>query len=276
MKLFKEVIFISILLLITNINVKAETANVSIGYNDINGHVLKEKHDKCEVGEEYTASAITISGYELTTETPKTPTIYCDSEFANNIAFVYQVKGNKKEGSVKAHYLDTKGKKISEPDLRSGTPGVDYYITPKTIDGYTLIKTEGNNNGKFKEGEITIKFIYQKDNEEIEEVKEDVQEVKKDEPKKIVTKKQEVKSSKKKTTTIKTEEIKKEEVHEEVVENKELDDSIVVKAINSIFNRSIITNSKTISNNKFYYRLSFYFLCVINLSLFFIRKSLFK
>ena len=72
MKLLKKVILLSILLITINIKANAsETATVTIGYNDINGHVIKEKKDKCTVGKDYTATAITISGYELTTETPK-------------------------------------------------------------------------------------------------------------------------------------------------------------------------------------------------------------
>ncbi len=259
MKLLKKVILLSILLLTINIKANAsETATVTIGYNDINGHVIKEKKDKCKVGEDYTATAITISGYELTTETPKKQTIYCDSEFANNIAFVYQVKASKKEGTVKASYVDTKGNKISEPDLRSGTPGVDYYITPKTINGYTLVKTEGANNGKFTEGEIKVKFIYQKDG-----VEETPTETKKEEPKKIVTKKQEVKSPKKTTKKVEV----KSPVKEEIKEDDQLNDSIF-EQVKITFDRD---QTKT-TNNKYFYRVKVYFMTFVNRSLLVIRK----
>ena len=260
MKLFKRIILLSTLLFTINIKVNAsETATVTIGYNDINGHVIKEKKDKCIVGKDYTASAITINGYELTTETPKKQTIYCDSEFANNIAFVYQVKASKKEGTVKAYYVDSKGNKISEPDLRSGTPGVDYYITPKKINGYTLVKTEGANNGKFTEGEIKVKFIYQKDG--VEEPKKE--ETKKDETKKIVTKKQQVKSAKKTTKKVEV----KPEVKKEIQEDNQLN-NLIMEQIKITFDRD---QTKTI-NNKFYFRVKVYFMSLVNRSLVVVRK----
>ena len=249
-------IFILILILINIETVHAQTGNVTIYYNDINQHPVGQKisHTTCTVGTTYKASAPTISGYTLDVNASETST-YCD-EGENILAFVYQTNGNKKEGTVKVSCYDTNGNKLSKcTDGRSGTPGAEYYINPPTIDGYKFVKVEGPNNGKFVEGSVTVKFIYEsvggnlveekideKPTAEVkEEVKEETKQEVKQEPvktsqtsnntvvtKKIVTKTNTVKSS----SNNKVEETKKEEVKEEVKEetkeNKNIEKSITI------------------------------------------------
>ena len=154
--------FILILILFSIETVHAATGKVTIYYNDINQHPVGNKisYASCTIGTTYTGTAPTISGYTLDKAASETST-YCD-EGENIIAFVYQTTGNKKEGTVNVSCYDTKGNKLSKcTDGRSGTPGVEYYINPPTIDGYKFVRVEGPNNGKFKEGSVTVKFIYE-------------------------------------------------------------------------------------------------------------------
>lgn len=229
MKKLGTIIFFAIifLLLFLNINVHAATGRVVIYYNDINQHPVGQKisYDTCTVGTNYKGTAPSISGYTYMANESETST-YCD-EGDNIIAFVYQTKGNTKEGTVNVSCYDTNGNKLTKcTDGRSGTPGVEYYINPPTIDGYKFVRVEGPNNGTFKEGAINVKFIYESTGGNLVEKEEKKEEPKKEEvkpvststnnnnntvtTKKIVTKTNDVAS-----TNNKVEEPKKEEVIEE-------------------------------------------------------------
>ena len=228
-------IFILIVFLANMETVHAATGNVTIYYNDINQHPVgqKEKKDTCTIGSTYTAKIPTISGYTYDANS-SVPSTYC-SEYDNVVALVYQTNGNKKEGSVKVACYDINGNKLTKcTDGRSGTVGAEYYINPPTLDGYKFVRVEGANNGTFKEGSITVKFIYESTGGNLVEQKKEEQPVaeKKEETKKtnnnavtktkVVSKSQPVASNKKEET--------KEEVKEEVetkVVNKERTTTIV-------------------------------------------------
>lgn len=228
-------IFILILFLINIETVHAQTGKVTIYYNDINQHPVGQKisYDTCTVGTNYTGKAPSISGYTYDANS-SVPSTYCD-EGENIIAFVYQTKGNSKEGTVNVSCYDTKGNKLSKcTDGRSGTPGVEYYINPPSIDGYKFVRVEGPNNGTFKEGSISVKFIYESTGGNlVEEKKEELAtpEVKQEEPKKQETVK--ISTSSTNNNTVTTKKIvtkantvastndKKEEVKEEVTEVKD-------------------------------------------------------
>ncbi len=256
MKKLGSIIFFAIILLLLflNINVHAATGRVVIYYNDINQHPVGKQisYDTCTVGTNYKGTAPSISGYTYMPNESETST-YCD-EGDNIIAFVYQTKGNSKEGTVNVSCYDTKGNKLSKcTDGRSGTPGVEYYINPPTINGYKFVRVEGANTGKFKEGAINVKFIYEstggnlveekKESEPTPEVKQEEkkEEVKTEEPKKeetktnnntVTTKKIVTKTNTVASTNNKKEETKKEEVKQEVKdeikEEKAVERSITV------------------------------------------------
>jgi len=239
MKKLGTIIFFTIifLLLFLNINVHAKEGVVTIYYNDINQHPVGQKVSRatCTIGTTYKGTAPSISGYRLDVNASETST-YCD-EGENIIAFVYQTTGNSKEGTVNVSCYDTKGNKLSKcTDGRSGTPGAEYYINPPTIDGYKFVRVEGPNNGKFKEGAINVKFIFESTGGNL------VEEKKEQEPTpEVVTKKEEkpvsstnnstktnnnntvtTKKIVTKTTTVaSSKEEKKEVVKEEVKEQKQ-------------------------------------------------------
>jgi hypothetical protein len=239
-------IFVTIILLLIFIsveNVHAATGSVAIYYNDINQHPVGKgvEYTTCTVGTTYSKSAPSISGYTYMPNESETST-YCDAEGTNIIAFVYQTKGNKKEGTVNVSCYDTKGNKLSKcTDGRSGTPGVEYYINPPTIEGYKFVRVEGPNNGKFKEGSINVKFIYESTGGNLVETKKEEkptpevkQETKKEEPvkttqtstgtvttKKIVTQTNQVAKSNEK-------EEKEVAETEKIIENKDIQRNITI------------------------------------------------
>ena len=277
MKKLVGIIFFAIILLILflNINVHAATGRVVIYYNDINQHPVGQKvsYDTCTIGTNYKGSAPSISGYTYMPNESETST-YCD-EGDNIIAFVYQTKGNKKEGTVNVSCYDTKGNKLNKcTDGRSGTPGVEYYINPPTLDGYKFVRVEGANNGKFIEGAVNVKFIYESvGGNLVEETKPQTelvkQEPKKEEPVKASNNNNTVTTKKivtKTNTVASTNDTKKEEVKEE---NKE-----IVKEDNNI-QRSITVVDHTNNNTGKYIVLGGIFSSIILVG-FVIKYSLFK
>ena len=233
MRKLGSILFFTIILIILFLSIEtvhAAAANVYIGYNDINGNEIKHESKSCTVGSNYTAKAISINGYSLSGDSQET--ILCD-EGTNIIAFVYQTKGNSKEGTVNVSCYDTKGNKLSKcTDGRSGTPGAEYYINPPAIDGYKFVRVEGPNNGKFQAGAVNVKFIYESVGGNLVAEKEPeptplVQETKKEETKTTTTattkSNNNTVTTKKivtKTNTVASSSDKKEEVKEEVVETK--------------------------------------------------------
>ena len=268
MKKLVGIIFFAIILLILflNINVHAATGRVVIYYNDINQHPVGQKvsYDTCTIGTNYKGTAPSISGYTYMPNESETST-YCD-EGDNIIAFVYQTKGNKKEGTVNVSCYDTKGNKLNKcTDGRSGTPGVN---------GYKFVRVEGANNGKFIEGAVNVKFIYESvGGNLVEETKPQTelvkQEPKKEEPVKASNNNNTVTTKKivtKTNTVASTNDTKKEEVKEE---NKE-----IVKEDNNI-QRSITVVDHTNNNTGKYIVLGGIFSSIILVG-FVIKYSLFK
>ena len=264
-------IFLFILLLVNIETVHAATGNVTIYYNDINQHPVGQKvsHATCTVGSNYTAKIPTISGYTYDANS-SVPSTYCD-EGENIVALVYQTNGNSKEGTVKVSCYDTKGNKLSKcTDGRSGSIGAEYYINPPTIDGYKFVRVEGPNNGKFKEGSVSVKFIYESTGgnlveQEEKPTAEPKEETKKEEQKKTETKKNNNTVTKTTVVTKKqpVEATKKEETKEEVKEQ------VVVKERTT----TIVDNTK--DNTGKYIAMSGIFSSIALLG-FVIKKSLIK
>lgn len=276
MKKLVGIIFFAIILLILflNINVHAATGKVVIYYNDINQHPVGQKvsYDTCTIGTNYKGTAPSISGYTYMPNESETST-YCD-EGDNIIAFVYQTKGNNKEGTVNVSCYDTKGNKLNKcTDGRSGTPGVEYYINPPTLTGYKFVRVEGPNNGKFIEGAVNVKFIYESvGGNLVEEAKPETelvkQEPKKEEPVKASNNNNTVTTKKivTKTNTVASTNDTKKEVVEETKE--------IVKDDNNI-QRSITVVDHTNNNTGKYIVLGGIFSSIILVG-FVIKNSLFK
>ncbi len=65
------------------------------------------------------------------------------------------------KGQVIANYVDINGKKISGRIIYIGYVGNDYGTTEKTIDGYYLVRVDGETTGQFIDGTIEVYYVYE-------------------------------------------------------------------------------------------------------------------
>lgn len=56
--------------------------------------------------------------------------------------------------------LDEQGKELADTETLTGDIGTKYKTSPKNIEGYSLIVTPSNANGKFESTTQTVKYIY--------------------------------------------------------------------------------------------------------------------
>ena len=284
MKFLRGIILFSFILLLCTINVKAaDTGTVVIYYNDINNYPIGKKveYTTCKVGTTYNKTAPKISGYTYIPSVSESST-YCDGEGTNIIGLVYQTDGNKKEGSVKVACYDTKGNKLSKcTDGRSGTIGTEYYIYPPTLNGYKYVRTEGANTGKFKEGSISVKFIYEATGKSDITIEKPGQEepttpdtkVEEKKPTSVVTTPTK-KEEKKKTIVTKKQEVKTSNSKKEVEEDY-IDVSFIDELETNIKNIDFKFELKNNNSNTLKYAMVGVF-SSLSLGLFIVKKSIIK
>ena len=135
-------------------------AMVIVKYVDEDGNEIASSTTKTGlVGESYTTTAKTISGYNLKT-TPSNAT----GKFAASttiVTYVYS-KADAEKGTVVVKYVDENGNEIAGSTTKTGTIGAKYTTTEKTISGYELVSTPTNASGKYKNGTITVTYKYKK------------------------------------------------------------------------------------------------------------------
>lgn len=66
------------------------------------------------------------------------------------------------KGIVTIRYVDEAGKELIPSVIKNDYIGNDYKSLSEKIDGYKLLKVEGNENGKFSKDEIVVTYIYEK------------------------------------------------------------------------------------------------------------------
>lgn len=108
-----------------------------------------------KIDSDYTTSSVTKEGYILTV----VPTNK-SGKFTNEvIEVIYYYK--KQMSNVIIRYVDEDNKELLESKTITGQVGTDYETTSETIEGYELIKTIGNETGKYAEEDITVTYVYQ-------------------------------------------------------------------------------------------------------------------
>lgn len=75
----------------------------------------------------------------------------------STVTFVYSL-------SVEVRYVDENGNPLKEKKVIDGDEEKQFHITEEKIDGYELINTIGNPNGKFGE-DFEVTFVYKKVNQ---------------------------------------------------------------------------------------------------------------
>ena len=138
-----------------------QEGTVVVKYVDEDGNQIASQTTKTgTVGTSYTTTAKTIDGYTL-----KTTPSNASGKFAKattTVTYVYSKDDVSEEGTVVVKYVDEDGNQIASQTTKTGEVGTSYTTTAKTISGYTLKTTPLNANGTYKNGTITVTYVFKK------------------------------------------------------------------------------------------------------------------
>ena len=140
---------------------------VKVQYVDEEGNeIATSKTMTGKVGDSYTTSAVSVSGYTLKTTPNNASGTYKSG--TTTVTYVYSKNSDVSEGTVKVQYVDEEGNEIASSRTMTGEVGTSYTTTAKTISGYTLKTTPNNASGTYKNGTITVTYVYSKDNDDVD------------------------------------------------------------------------------------------------------------
>ena len=108
-----------------------------------------------KIDSDYTTDSVNKEGYILTV----VPTNKSGKFTDEVIEVIYYYK--KQMSNVIIRYVDEDNKELLESKTITGQVGTDYETTSETIEDYELIKTIGNETGKYAEEDITVTYVYQ-------------------------------------------------------------------------------------------------------------------
>ena len=138
---------------------------VKVKYVDEAGNeIASSKTMTGNVGDSYTTSAVSVSGYTLKTTPSNASGTYKNGTIT--VTYVYSEDNDDVEkGTVIVKYVDEKGNEIASSTTKTGEVGTSYTTTAKTISDYTLKTTPSNASGTYKNGTITVTYVYSKDSD---------------------------------------------------------------------------------------------------------------
>lgn len=116
-----------------------------------------EKYYREAFGEIKTTETKTVEGFVMNLNGPDTVNVYQSYNFGFTLGF----KLNAKEGKVIAHYVDNTGKTLHSDITSNGKVTDPYQTKSLDIDGYELIKTDGNETGSYIDGTIEVTYVYE-------------------------------------------------------------------------------------------------------------------
>ena len=140
-----------------------DEAIVTVKYVDEAGNEIASSTTECGfVGDSYTTTAKTISGYELVS-TPSN----ASGKFTNEeITVIYKYKKSQEvenPGYVKVKYVDVDtNEEIADSITLKGEVGTSYSTTQKTISGYTFNSVIGKTSGVYMDGTLIVTYKYKK------------------------------------------------------------------------------------------------------------------
>lgn len=106
------------------------------------------------VNDSYKTSKKDIDGYKfIEVEGNETGTI---SKETTNVTYKYA-----KLGKLIVKYVDEDNNSLEQDIETSEVIGTNYKTTEKTINGYRLLKVEGNETGSYIDGTITVTYVYE-------------------------------------------------------------------------------------------------------------------
>ncbi|MCI7441747.1 MAG: type I pullulanase, partial [Clostridium sp.] len=140
-----------------------DEAIVTVKYVDEAGNEIASSTTECGfVGDSYTTTAKTISGYELVSIPSNASGKFTNEE----ITVIYKYKKSQEvenPGYVKVKYVDVDtNEEIADSITLKGEVGTSYSTTQKTISGYTFDSVVGKTSGTYKDGTLIVTYRYKK------------------------------------------------------------------------------------------------------------------
>ena len=129
---------------------------VNVKYVDINTNEEISTGALIEdfVGENYETVKKSVDGYKFVeVEGNETGTI---SKETTNVIYKYA-----KLGKLVVKYVDEDNNSLEQDIVTNEVIGTSYETSAKTINGYRLVRVEGNETGSYIDGTITVTYIYE-------------------------------------------------------------------------------------------------------------------
>ncbi|HFK6684872.1 TPA: MucBP domain-containing protein [Listeria monocytogenes] len=129
-------------------------------YKDTQGKDLKPlaiDTKTYNINDPYTATALNIPGYTLTTTPANEKGVFGASD--ETVNYVYKVN----DYTLTTTYKDANGKELQAPKVDAKTYHIQdtYKTTAAVIPGYTLVATPKNDQGTFGANNVTVNYVYQ-------------------------------------------------------------------------------------------------------------------
>ncbi|EEO1064871.1 MucBP domain-containing protein [Listeria monocytogenes] len=129
-------------------------------YKDTQGKDLKPlaiDTKTYNINDPYTATALNISGYTLTTTPANEKGVFGASD--ETVNYVYKAN----DYTLTTTYKDANGKELQAPKVDAKTYHIQdtYKTTAAIIPGYTLVATPKNDQGAFGASNVTVNYVYQ-------------------------------------------------------------------------------------------------------------------
>lgn len=129
--------------------------DVTVNYVDEQGNALAPAETLSGlIGENYTATAKTLTGYQLGDQPTTITGAFSDVE--QTVTFVYKMAYS----TVTVHYQDASGQTIKPDATVTGQIGTDFAIDHPSILGYTYVSTQGEATGTYGDQPTELTFIY--------------------------------------------------------------------------------------------------------------------
>ncbi|EAC4810817.1 hypothetical protein CHJ41_05950 [Listeria monocytogenes] len=129
-------------------------------YKDTQGKDLKPlaiDTKTYNINDPYTATALNIPGYTLTTTPANEKGVFGASD--ETVNYVYKAN----DYTLTTTYKDANGKDLQAPKVDAKTYHIQdtYKTTAAVIPGYTLVATSKNDQGTFGANNVTVNYVYQ-------------------------------------------------------------------------------------------------------------------
>ncbi|EPB5744680.1 hypothetical protein FZW89_13715 [Listeria monocytogenes] len=145
---------------IVNYVYKANGYALITTYKDTQGKDLKPlaiDTKTYKINDPYTATALNIPGYTLTTTPANEKGVFGASD--ETVNYVYKAN----DYTLTTTYKDANGKELQAPKVDAKTYHIQdtYKTTAAIIPGYTLVATPKNDQGTFGANNVTVNYVYQ-------------------------------------------------------------------------------------------------------------------